>query len=237
MGLKETIEDKVKEYLFAPATVIDGHGVPHREDVLFGQEAQKSWSVVMYVDLGEIMTAFAGQANLLLSRVHKSFFYTASECIKNEKGDFRNFNIENILAFFTGHDSAKRAVRSAMKIKCAIATIVNPLLKQQTGKECDFGIGVGQGEIIVAKSGMPEDERYQDLLFMGLPVFHAFEFGMKARSPHNIWISRYVFDSIKDEDALVRSQGQDMWVFNEEHQFPFGQGDVYKTTHYLSLYL
>jgi hypothetical protein len=72
---------------------------------------------------------------------------------------------------------------------------------------------------------------------MGLPVFHAFEFGMKARSPQNIWVSRQVFDSIKDEDSLLYSQGRTMWTFSEEHQFPFGRMEIYKTAHYLSLYL
>ncbi|WP_422110942.1 hypothetical protein [Euryhalocaulis caribicus] len=121
-----------------------------------------------------------------------------------------------------------------MQIKYSVIKIINPKLRNKGYKNIDFGIGVSQGELLVVKSGVPGNELHQDLVWIGWPTYHAFEYGDKAKSPKNIWISKNVFKAIKNDDSMRYSGDKNMWVYSDE-AFSFGSVKVYKTSYYWNL--
>ncbi len=235
MSLSEDIKNKVSEYINSKYEITDGIVTPDKKSISFGAQAKKIWSVVLYIDIRDSRKLMESENLLIAARVHKSFLFAASKCVREHDGDLRSFNGDSVLSFFVGEDSAKRAVKAAMKTKCSVHEIINPILKKRINKEIDYGIGVAQGKILVVKSGVPGDEIYQDLIWVGLPTIHAFEYGNMARKPYNVWISKNVYKAIKDDKSMIYSKGKDMWVYNDSHEFSFGNFRVYKTDYYWNL--
>lgn len=232
-ALKEEIKEKVNQYMQSKYDVVDGKKVPDKQGIGFGAKAKNlKHAIVLYADLRDSRGILSDNSHLLAARTHKSFLYAASKCIRNEDGHLRSFNGDSVLAFFMGENSAKRAVRAAMKIKFAVIEVINPLLLNKDKEKLNFGIGVGQGEILVVKSGVPGNEMYQDLIWIGWPTYHAFEYGDRAKSPKNIWISKNIYSAIKDDVSMIKSEGKDMWAYNDSHTFSFGNVRVYKTSYY-----
>jgi adenylate cyclase len=236
MGLKDEIDTQVSKYLKSQYEVSDGYSIPEKSDVAFGARAKKlKHAVVLYADLRGSKKIVAEHSPLTAVRAHKAFLYAASKCIRAQDGKLRSFNGDSVMAFFSGENAAIRAVKAAMKTKAAVLKIVNPMLKEEGIPSLDFGIGVAQGEILVAKSGIPGNELHQDLIWIGWPTYHAFQYGDKARSPKNIWISKNIYNTIKNDDSMIKSDGDNMWVYNDDHEFSFGKVRVYKTSHYWNL--
>lgn len=236
MSLKEEIEQKVKGYLSSTYDISEGYTIPEKSDITFGPSAKKlKHAVVLYADLRGSKELLSDKTPLFATRAHKAFLYACSKCILEQDGHLRSFNGDSVMAFFSGENDAKRAVKAAMKIKAAVLTIINPKLEKSGGKILNFGIGIAQGDILVAKSGIPGNELHQDLIWIGWPTYHAFEYGDQAKSPQNIWISKNVYNSIKNERTMTHSDGNEMWVWNDSHSFSFGQVRVYKTNYYWNL--
>jgi len=234
--LKDEIKEKVNTYMTSKYDVINAQVIPDKLSVGFGAKAKKlKHAIVMYTDLRDSRSILSDNEYLLTARAHKSFLYAASKCIRNEDGYLRSFNGDSVLSFFIGDEAAKRAVRAAMKTKYAVTEIINPILEKKGKKKLNFGVGVAQGKTLVVKSGVPGDEMYQDLIWIGWPTYHAFEYGDRARSPKNIWISKNVYSSIQDDNLMIYSNGKNMWVYNDNHNFSFGNVRVYKTSYYWNI--
>ncbi len=165
-------------------------------------------------------------------RTHKAFIYAAAKCVRAESGEPRSFAGDSILSFFpgSGEEPAKHAVRAAMKIKWALEEIINPVLIRDYKGKLDFGIGIAQGEIQVGKSGIAGDEDFQDLVWIGWPVYRAVEFGERASRPRAIWISNHVWKSISGDSNMTHSAGKPMWI-REEETLPEGTFTVHKTSY------
>ncbi|MAX73700.1 MAG: hypothetical protein CMH66_08540 [Nioella sp.] len=236
MGLKDEIDAQVSKYLKSRYEVSEGYTIPEKSDIAFGARAKKlKHAVVLYADLRGSKKIVSEHSALTAVRAHKAFLYAASKCVRDQDGKLRSFNGDSVMAFFSGENDAKRAVKAAMKTKAAILKVVNPMLKERGIPNLDFGIGVAQGDILVAKSGMPGNELHQDLIWIGWATYHAFQYGDKASNPKNIWISKNVYNSIKDDETMIKSDGQNMWVYNDNHEFSFGKVRVYKTSYYWNL--
>lgn len=232
MGLREEIKGKIDTYMKSRYEITDANVVPDKQSIGFGAKAKKIWARAVYFDLRNSRSLLAEHSELLAARVHKSFLYAASKCIRNEGGDIRSFSGDSILAFFAGSDDsvAASAVRAAMKTKCAVIELINPILKEKTGKRLDFGVGVAQGEIFVVKSGIPGDEMNQDLIWIGWSTYHAVEYGNRAKSPRSIWVSKNVFKSLQSDESMIYSDGKNMWVYAFV-DLPTGKFKVYKTSY------
>jgi len=236
MSLKDEITENVEAYMRSKYEIVNANVIPDKQSIRFGAHAKKmKHAVVMYADLRASRSILSDNTPLITARVHKAFLYAASKCVRRQQGELRSFNGDSVLAFFIGKNAEKRAVISAMKIKCAVVTIINPIVKEKTGEKLNFGIGIGKGEILVVKSGVSGEEMYQDLVWIGWPTYHAFEYGDRARSPKNIWISKNIFNAIKDDDNLRYSNGKYMWSYDDTQNFSFGGVRIYKTSYYWNL--
>lgn len=235
VGLKDEITERVQQYMNSQYETTDANVVPDKTTVQFGAKAKKLSAVAMYVDLRGSRQLLSEHSKLLSARAHKSFLYAAAKCVRAEDGHLRSFNGDSVLSFFKGDGMDKRAVRAAMKIKYTVLYIINPELKKKDVNGLDFGIGIGRGDILIVKSGVAGEESNQDLIWIGWPTYHAFEYGDIARSPRNIWISRNVYNQIKNDNNMIYSNGKTMWVYNDDHKFSFGKVRVYKTSYYWNI--
>ena len=232
MSLKDDIEKQVKDYIHSKYNISKSNVVPRRSHLTFGPSAKEMQARVLYIDLRKSRQILAERDDLISIKTHKSFLYAVSKCIRAEDGELRSFNGDSILTFFIGDgiDPARRAVRAAMKVKYALEEFVSPPLEKAFGKVIDFGIGIAQGGILVAKSGISGDEEYQDLIWIGWPVYHAVGYGETVSRPKSICISKNVYNSIKEDKDMTHSNGKPMWE-KSEIELKNGTFTVYRTSY------
>lgn len=216
--------------------------IPKKSDLTFGNTLKKiKHTVVFYVDMRGSRSIIQDSTNFMSIKVHKSFLQAITYCVENQGGHFRSFNGDGALAFFVGNKASTNAVKAAMDLKRYVKEI-NEIVQKKTSKKVDFGVGIGQGAIYVAKSGKRgADSTKQDLVWIGLPVYVAVELSDKARSTHNIWISAAVKSSIdKDGDKFVLTDdddGSSIWRKESKNLKLIGYTTVYKTSYYTKLRL
>lgn len=235
MGLREEIAARTAEIFTAKYNVSESETIPRRTALTFGSTAKKIWARVLYIDLRRSRQLLSDHTHRMALRAHKAFLYATAKCVRAESGEPRSFGGDSVLSFFAGRgsDTAKRAVRAAMKTRWALDKIVNPALKRDYDSTLDFGIGVAQGEIHVGKSGIAGDEEFQDLVWIGWPVYLAVEYGEKASKPYAVWISDNIWKAIEDDPNMTHSKGESMWIWADE-TLPNGSFRVYKTSYWWS---
>ena len=233
MGLKNDIESRVSEVIDDSYEITDARVTPSRESVTFGTTAKKFFARVLYIDLRGSQQLLSDHQHITVLKAHKAFVYAVAKCIRAEGGDPRSFNGDSVLAFWAGSRDAvaKKAVRAAMKTRYAIDEIINPKIESKYSDSLDFGIGIAQGDIYVGKSGVAGDADFQDLIWIGWPIYHAVRYGDKAKKPKAIWISKNIWASIKDDENMtIGGDEKEMWTYDDE-SFSFGTVRVYKTSY------
>ena len=170
-------------------------------------------------------------------KAHRAFLQAIVYCVENRDGHFRSFNGDGALAFFVGEDAASRAVRAAMDLKAYVLKI-NELLAKRISTPLDFGVGIGQGTVDVAKSGKRgDDSTKQDLVWVGTPVYVAVELSDYAKRPKNIWISPKVRKAIGKEKhrGVVYSDGEIIWTEVEKNLASVGSYKVRYTSYFSTI--
>ena len=199
---KETLEI-IDDYLNASYIKEDTRVVPKKQDLTFGNTTKKmSFAVALYVDMRKSRKILSDASTFWSIKIHSAFLLALTHCVERRDGHMRSFNGDGILAFFVGENASSKAVRAAMDMKGFVLKI-SELLENEDVSKIDFGIGIAQGEIMVAKSGKAgDDQTKQDLIWVGLSVYMAVELSDYARSLNNIWISNNVRISIGKEKYL-----------------------------------
>ena len=205
----------IKSLLTETYTRQETNGVPKRSNLTFGNTLKKMpHAVVMYVDMRGSRKLLSQTTEFVSMKAHKAFLQAIVYCVENRDGHFRSFNGDGTLSFFVGDNAASRAVRAAMDLKAYVLQI-NKILEKEKNVSIDFGVGLGQGPVYVAKSGKRgDDETKQDLVWIGLPVYVAVELSDLAKGPNNLWISPAVRDTINKEKqpGVVYSGEKNMWT-------------------------
>lgn len=213
--------------------------VPKRSDLTFGNTIKRlPHAVVMYVDMRGSRKVMQDATTFVSVKTHRAFLQAIVYCVESRDGHFRSFNGDGALAFFVGDNAASRAVKAAMDLKAYVRQI-NGLLTKKVSTSLDFGVGIGQGAVDVAKSGKRgDDSTKQDLVWIGTPVYVAVELSDLAKKPTNIWISPKVRDSIYKENHLrvVYSNGKNMWTWTEKKLKSVGMYKVRHTSYYSRLF-
>jgi class 3 adenylate cyclase len=115
---------------------------------------------------------------------------------------------------------------------------INDILKDYEIDKIDFGIGMAQGKVMIAKSGKAgDDQTKQDLVWIGLPVYVAVELSEMGLSPHNIWIThnvRKAIESQKHLDVVCNSEGKTKWTKCNKKLKSVGDYDVRYTSWYFN---
>lgn len=211
--------------------------VPKKGDLTFGNTIKRiDHAVIFYVDMRGSRKIMQTATNFWSIKIHRAFLQAVIYCVENRDGHFRSFNGDGALAFFVGLKAASRAVRAALDLKAYVVEM-NKILKAKIEMEIDFGVGIGQGPLSVAKSGKRgDDSTKQDLVWVGLPVYVAVELSDFARSPNNIWISPNVRNAIGKENHLNvvnNKDGESIWSKVSKKMQSVGDYEV-RYTNYVS---
>jgi len=215
--------------------------IPKRSDLTFGNVIKKiSHAVVFYVDMRGSRKIIQDSTTFWSVKTHRAFLQAIINCVENREGHFRSFNGDGALCFFIGDNAASRAVKAALDLKSYVMEI-NKTLKDKIDKRINFGVGIAQGSISVAKSGKRGDDfTKQDLVWVGLPVYVAVELSDFARDPKNIWISPNVRTSIGKENYLNvvnNKDGDSIWKKIKKDLKSVGSYEVRCTTYYSTISL
>jgi class 3 adenylate cyclase len=229
----------IKSLLSESYTRQDTSGVPKRADLTFGNTIKRvKHAVVLYVDMRSSRKIMQDATVFVSAKAHKAFLQSLIYCVENRDGHFRSFNGDGALAFFTGLNAASRAVCAAMDFKAYVLK-VNDVLAAQ-GTSLDFGVGIGQGEVHVVKSGKRgDDQTKQDLIWIGWPVYVAVGLSDLGSSPHNIWISKVVRETIGKESHLWvvnNRNGESMWTRTTKTLKGLGSREVRYTSYYKTIF-
>lgn len=232
--------EKVEEYLTGAYSREATSKVPKRTDLTFSNVIKKmTHVVVLYVDMRGSRNIIQNASSFWSIKVHRAFLQSIVYCVENRDGHFRSFNGDGALAFFVGENAASRAVRASLDIKAYVREI-NKVLDNNDIQNIDFGIGVAQGEVAVAKSGKKGDDfTKQDLVWVGLPVYVAVELSDYGGKPDNIWISPKVRSTIGKEDYLnvvTNSDGESMWTQITKDMKSVGEYKVRYTSYYSTIF-
>lgn len=239
MATNQETLDKLSEYLNQSYVQEDTRIVPKRTDLTFGNTVKKlSFAVVLYVDMRKSRKILSDATTFWSVKVHRAFLLALTHCVEKRDGHLRSFNGDGIMAFFVGENASSRAVRAAMDTKGFVLKL-NELLEKKGLNPIDFGIGIAQGAVMVAKSGKAGDDfTKQDLIWVGLPVYLAVELSDYAKSPRNIWISNNVRSSIGKEsylDVVYDKDGDSMWVKESRKFKSVGEKEVRATSWYFNV--
>lgn len=232
--------DTIKSMLNDSYSKEDTSMVPKRSDLTFGNTVKKmKHAVVFYVDMRGSRKIIQDSTSFLSIKVHRAFLQAITYSVENRGGHFRSFNGDGALAFFVGENASSRAVKAAMDLKAYVIQI-NEIVEGKINTKVDFGVGIGQGPVYVAKSGKRgDDATKQDLVWVGLPVYVAVELSDYARKPTNIWISPSVRSSIGKEDCLnvlIDNQtGASIWQYSTKNLKSIGEAKVRHTSYHSTL--
>lgn len=215
--------------------------VPKKTDLTFGNTIKKiKHAIVFYVDMRGSRKIIQDATNFWSVKTHRAFLQAIVNCVENRGGHFRSFNGDGALSFFVGENAASRAVRAALDLKAYVLQI-NDILEIEIDQKINFGVGIAQGEIYVAKSGKRgDDSTKQDLVWIGLAVYMAVELSDFARNPENIWISNNVRNTIGKEDHLNiledKNTAKSIWDKVTRQFKSVGQKEVRCTSYYSSIF-
>lgn len=212
--------------------------IPKRFDLSFGNTIKViKHTVVFFVDMRGSRSIIQDASKFWSIKTHRAFLQAIIFCVENRGGHFRSFNGDGALAFFVGENAASRAVRAALDLKRYVEEM-NGILAKAINNEIDFGVGIAQGSVLVAKSGKKgDDSTKQDLVWVGLPVYLAVELSDFGKSPNNIWISNNVRNSIGNEkylNVVENSEGESIWKKVSKKLKSVGEKEV-RYTNYVSI--
>ncbi|MCK9439517.1 hypothetical protein M0Q39_05665 [Patescibacteria group bacterium] len=233
----EEILDTIKEYLEESYNQTETAIIPKKDNLTFGNTIKKIDHVkVFYIDMRKSRKILTDANDFWSIKIHKSFLLAVIYSIEKRGGHLRSFNGDGVLAFFIGDNAASRAVRAALDIKGFVLEI-NKILIKNDKKKIDFGIGIAQGSMKVAKTGKGgDDQTKQDLIWIGLPLYVALELSELGKFPENIWISPHVRSSIGKEKHLNvlydDKTGKSIWVKHNKKLKSVGDYDVRSTNYY-----
>ena len=230
--------DQIKQYLNESYTRSNTSSVPKKNDLTFGNTVKKlEHAKIFYIDMRKSRSILSDATDFWSVKIHKAFLRAVIHCIEKRDGHLRSFNGDGILAFFIGDNPASKAVRAAMDIKGFVNEINNILTKNDKNK-IDFGIGIAQGTVMIAKSGKGgDDQTKQDLIWIGIALYVAVELSELGKSSENIWVSDNVFNSvIKEGDPLKTLKNDGKWIWFYEHKtLNNGYQKVHHTTWYFNV--
>lgn len=236
MATNQEALDQIEQYLNDSYTRSTTYSVPKKDDLTFGNTVKKlEHAKIFYIDIRKSRKILTDATDFWSVKIHKAFLRAVIHCIEKRDGHLRSFNGDGILAFFIDDNAASRAVKAALDIK-GFVNEINDTLAANDKKKIDFGIGIAQGPVMVAKIGKGgDDQTKQDLIWIGVALYVAVELSELGKSPKNIWISHNVRSAISKEDylnVLIDDEtGNSIWTKYTKNLKSVGEYDVRATSY------
>ena len=134
------------------------------------------------------------QKPLPAAEIYKTYLVCAARIIESEGGAITAYDGDRIMAVYTGKTRHDKAVRSALKINCAVKEIINPALAElypDANYVVRQSVGIDASELFVARTGI---RGANDLVWVGRAANHAAK--LSARPGPVTQITSEVYDRL-----------------------------------------
>ena len=213
MTLKEDILTKAKEIRDTNFVKNFTNAVPtiSNSKLTFGCTGLTFPATVLYIDMRGSTKVLNLHQRRVVAKIHMTYYHAIVKVAKADGGEIRSFNGDSLLVFFYGttNDVARKAVRSAMKMKYAITDIINETLKDYT--DIDFGIGIDCGDVLATKVGLGGTDETKDLIWIGNAVNRSTKISDECKLPYSIGISNAVYEKL--DGSLLHYKKANQWGF------------------------
>jgi class 3 adenylate cyclase len=209
MGLKDDLTEEVKRTFKDEWEVQTATSVPDPKDLKLNSNHAKDLekATVLYADLDGSTTMVDNFNWWFSAEIYKTYLRCAAELIKSESGVVTAYDGDRVMAIFTGDSKNTSAVRTALKINCAVQDIIKPALKAaypSTTLELKHVVGVDTTQLRTARIGVRADN---DLVWIGRAANYAAKLTTLANGP--IWVTGAVYDGMHESVKLCN--GANMW--------------------------
>jgi class 3 adenylate cyclase len=204
--------------------------VPAPEDIRLNANHAKDLELatVLYADIDGSTSMVDSRSWWFSAEIYKAYLRCASALIRSEGGTITAYDGDRVMAVFTGEAKNTSAVRCALKIHCAVLTIIQPAIAAYkfngaAGFILKHKVGVDTSQLHAARIGVRGDN---DIVWIGRAANHAAKLTAIPVEP-SIWITKDVYDSMND--AVKLDQGVDVWAKRTWTQM--NDAEVYCTTY------
>jgi class 3 adenylate cyclase len=209
MGLKADLESEVKTIFKSAWTERDGNVVPDDQSIKPGNDAVKLTATVLYADLADSTSMVDKKSRRYSAEVYKTFLHCAAKIIRSHHGTITAYDGDRIMAVYIGGSKNTSAVKSAMKIRYAVAEILNPAKDEQypqsSTEPVKFVVGVDTSDLFIAKTGV---RGANDLVWVGRAANYAAK--LSALPSGYTYITQAIFNNMAEE-VKESSEGKPMW--------------------------
>jgi class 3 adenylate cyclase len=210
MGLKGDLTTDVRKIFRDQWSTREGRKVPDVEDVQLGNDAVEIDATVLYADLAGSTKLVDSLPWSFAAEVYKTYLHCASKIITDEGGVITAFDGDRVMAVFFEGQKNTNAVRSALKIKWAVANIINPIIKQQYSTrsyEVRQVVGIDTSKLRAARTGVWGSN---DLVWVGRAANYAAKLSSIDEPGYYTFITETVYNNMVD-DARFGDDKRNMW--------------------------
>ena len=176
MSLRDDLAAEIQGAFDSLWEVQTAQKVPAPEDLRLNANHAKDLEVatVLYADIDGSTEMVDRRPWWFGAEIYKAYLRCAGALIRSEGGEITAYDGDRVMAVFTGDSKNTSAVRCALKINCAVETIIRPAIRSYKYGHADFifkhKVGVDTSQLHAARIGIRGDT---DLVWIGRAANHA----------------------------------------------------------------
>lgn len=219
MGLLDEVNAQLDKTVRQPMTITKKQSsttsVPEATDLGYS-EGKIISATYLYTDMLNSSGLAAIADKEAAAQTFRAFLNVSTKIIRNLEGHIRSFDGDRVMGIFTGPDKEDRAVKSAMRIKWAVNTIVTPALHKEIPalKNASWTLqqssGIATGEALLARAGFRGSD---DMISIGEAPNLAAKLsdirGPEIEAGYVTRIGKGTYNHLSESHKL--SKGNNMW--------------------------
>jgi class 3 adenylate cyclase len=224
MGLKDNLESTVDEFFRSAWSTRDGREVPSDASLTLGNDAVKINATVLYADLADSTKLVDDNTVQFAAEIYKSFLHCAAKVVRDQGGTITAYDGDRVMAVYLGVDKNTSAMMTAFKIRYAVRSIVEPLIRKRYPHRTysmRHVVGIDTSDLFVARTGV---RGANDLVWVGRAANYAAKLSSLSHA-YATYVTKDVYDGAADR--VKTFHGRDMW--ERATWSDFGNQTIYRT--------
>lgn len=231
MGLLDEVNAQLDKTIRQSMTIVkkqnSATSVPEAIDLGY-TEGKIVSATYLYTDMLNSSGLAAAVDKEAAAQTFRAFLNVSTKIIRSLEGHIRSFDGDRVMGVFTGPDKEDRAVKSAMRIKWAVDTIVTPALHKEVsalrkvGWTLQQSSGIATGETLLARAGFRGSD---DMISIGAAPNLAAKLsdvrGDGIKEGYMTRIGKGTYNNLSDSHKL--SKEKNMW--EGTYSLSMGDGD------------
>ncbi|MGP6175368.1 adenylate/guanylate cyclase domain-containing protein [Corynebacterium sp. A21] len=242
MGLFDEVNAQLDKTVRQPMTITKKQtsttSVPEAVDLGYS-EGKVISATYLYTDMLNSSGLAAAADKEAAAQTFRAFLNVSTKIIRNLEGHIRSFDGDRVMGVFTGPNKEDRAIKSAMRIKWAVDTIVTPALHQEipalqkVGWTLSQSSGIATGDALLARAGFRGSD---DMISIGAaPNLAAKLSDMRDDGTKAGYVTRIgqgTYNRLSDSHKF--SNGTSMWEGPYSLSMGDGSYSYYRSSYYWS---